>query len=50
MDLNSYDGLTAAIADYLNRQDLVSVIPTFIRLAETDFSRRIRHTKMLKQV
>lgn len=50
LNLDSYAGLQEAIADYLNRQDLLDTIPTFIRLAETDFNRRIRHPKMLKQV
>lgn len=36
----SYDGLKAAIGDFLNRTDLVAVIPDFIRLAEAQMTRR----------
>ena len=33
-DLTTYEGLKAAVADYLGRDDLGERIPTFIRLAE----------------
>jgi hypothetical protein len=36
----SYDGLKASVADFLNRGDLVSVIPDFIVLAEAQMARR----------
>lgn len=38
-----YDELKAAIADFLNREDLTAVIPTFIRLAESRIDRDLRH-------
>lgn len=47
---DSYDNLVRTIADYLNREDLALAIPTFIRMAETDFDRRVRHPLMLKNV
>lgn len=44
-----YDELKAAIADFLNRDDLTSVIPTFIRLAETRMDRDLRHWRQEKR-
>lgn len=41
MALADYSELKAAVGDFLNRQDLVAVIPTFIRLAEAQISRRL---------
>lgn len=38
-----YDELQAAIADFLNREDLTPTIPTFIRLAESRIDRELRH-------
>lgn len=43
----NYTELKAAVGDFLNRQDLTSVIPTFIQLAEADFNRTIRTRSML---
>ena len=42
----SYSQLQTDIADFLNRQDLTSVIPTFIRLVETRVNRVIRTRHM----
>ena len=36
----SYDGLKASIADFLNRSDLTTAIPDFIRMAEAQMTRR----------
>lgn len=47
MAISNYSELKTAVADFLNRADLTSVIPTFISLAEADFNRKIRHRKML---
>jgi hypothetical protein len=47
MAITSYSELKSAIADELNRQDLTSVISTWISLAEANFNRTIRHRKML---
>lgn len=47
---DSYDNLVRTVADYLNREDLTLAIPTFIRMAETDFDRRVRHPLMMKNV
>lgn len=44
-----YDELKAAVADFLNRDDLTSVIPTFIRLAEARIDRDLRHWRMEKR-
>lgn len=42
----TYAELQTEIADFLNRDDLASVVPTFIRLAESQMSRDIRHYQM----
>jgi len=46
MALTNYTGLKASIADFLNRDDLTTVIPDFIALAESQINRDIRHWKM----
>jgi hypothetical protein len=46
MALNNYSELKTTIADFLNRDDLTSVIPTFIVLAEAQMNRDLRHWKM----
>jgi len=46
MALNTYTALKTSIADFLNRDDLTSVIPDFISLAEAQINRDIRHWKM----
>ena len=43
MALTTYDELKASIADFLDRDDLTSVIPDFITLAEADMNRIVRH-------
>ena len=43
MSIANYTDLQSAVADFLNRDDLTSVIPTFIAMAEADMSRRLRH-------
>ena len=47
MAISTYAELQSAVGDFLNRQDLTTVIPTFIALAEADFNRSIRHRSML---
>jgi hypothetical protein len=49
MDLTTYTGLQAAIATTLNRDDLVSEIPAFIRLAESQMQSDLRHWRMEKR-
>jgi hypothetical protein len=49
MALTTYDELKASIADFLNRDDLTSVIPDFITLAETAMNREVRHWRMEKR-
>ncbi len=46
MTITTYATLKTAIADFLNRDDLTSVIPTFIALAEADMQRKLRHWRM----
>jgi hypothetical protein len=46
MAITNYSTLQTAIADFLNRDDLTAVIPTFIQLAEAQINREIRHWKM----
>lgn len=43
MAITTYAELQAAIADFLNRDDLTSIIPSFIYLAEADVARKLRH-------
>lgn len=50
MSITTYDELKSSIADFLNRDDLTSVIPTFISLAETDMNRKVRHWRMEDRV
>ena len=49
MAITNYTNLQTTIADFLNRDDLTSVIPTFIQLAEADMNRSIRHWQMEKR-
>lgn len=44
--ISTYSELKTAVADFLNRDDLTSIIPTFISLAEAQFHRDIRHWRM----
>jgi len=46
MPLTNYTELQASIADTLNRDDLTSQIPDFIKLAEAQLSRDLRHWRM----
>lgn len=46
MALATYTELKTAIADFLNRDDLTSIIPTFIQLAEAQINRDLRHWNM----
>lgn len=46
MAITTYSELQSSIADYLNRGDLTSVIPTFIDLAEAQINRDVRHWQM----
>ncbi len=41
-DLTTYEGLKAAVEDYLGRKDLKAQIPVFIRLAENRMNRELR--------
>ena len=50
MAITNYTTLQSAIADFLNRDDLTAVIPTFIQLAEAQMQREIRHWKMEARV
>ena len=49
MALTSYSTLKSSIADWLNRDDLTSVIPDFISLAEAQIERRVPTQKMVKR-
>ena len=46
MAITNYTDLQTTIADTLNRDDVTSVIPTFIAMAEAQMSRDIRHWRM----
>jgi hypothetical protein len=47
INLTTYSGLTAAVADWLNRADLTDQIPGFVALAEAGFNRELRVRDML---
>ncbi len=47
MAITNYTELKSTIADWLNRDDLTTVIPTFISLAEHQMERAVRHYKMI---
>lgn len=49
MALSSYSALKSSLADWLNRDDLTSVIPDFISLAEAQLERRLPVQKMVKR-
>lgn len=49
MALTNYTQLKSSIADFLNRDDLTAVIPTFIALAESQINRDLRHWQMEKR-
>lgn len=44
--MTDYTTLQATIADWLDRQDLAPVIPSFIRLAEAEIERKVRTSDM----
>ncbi len=46
MALTNYTNLQTTIADTLNRDDLTSVIPTFVSLCEAQVNRDLRHWRM----
>lgn len=46
MAISNYSELQTAIADFLNRDDLTSMLPTFIAMAEGQLNRDVRHWKM----
>jgi hypothetical protein len=46
MAITTYSQLKTSIADFLNRDDLTSVVPTFISLAEAQINRDVRHWRM----
>ena len=50
MSITNYTQLKTAIADFLNRDDLTAVVPTFISLAEAQMVRDIRHWRQEKRV
>ncbi len=47
--IDSYSTLKSTIADWLNRTDLTSAIPTFIQLAEAKLNRTLRVRQMVKR-
>jgi hypothetical protein len=47
MAISTYSQLKTAVADWLNRDDMVSVIPSFISLAEAGIERVLRTRSMV---
>ena len=50
MSITIYSELKTAVADFLNRDDLTAIIPTFISLAEARIARDLRHWKQDRRV
>ena len=50
MSIATYSELQTAVADFLNREDLTAVVPTFITLAEARIARDLRHWRQEKRV
>jgi hypothetical protein len=49
VSIGTYAQLRTAIADWLNRDDLAAVVPSFIALAEADINRALRDYRMEKR-
>jgi hypothetical protein len=49
MAISTYTDLKTSVASWLNRDDLTSVIPDFISLAEAGINRDLRHYKMIER-
>jgi hypothetical protein len=49
MALDTFSGLKTTVADFLNRDDLTSTIPTFITLTEAKLNRKLRTRQMVKR-
>ena len=49
MTINNYTELLAAIANFLNRDDLGEVSKTFVQFAEADIQRQIRNWRQEKR-
>lgn len=49
MALNTYSALQTTIANFLNRDDLTSVIPDFISLVESKLNREVRTRDMIQR-
>lgn len=47
MSFDTYANFQLEVADWLNRQDLVSKIPTFIQFAEANFNRKLQTRQMI---
>ena len=47
MAITTYAEIKSSVADWLNRDDLTTVIPDFIELAEAELTRNLRHRKMI---
>ena len=46
MAITTYAELKTSVADFLNRDDLTSTVPSFIHLAESNINRDVRHWRM----
>lgn len=47
MTVSTYSELQTAVADFLDRDDLTSIVPTFIALAEANIQRDVRHWRQI---
>ena len=46
MSISTYAQLQSTVADWLNREDMSAIIPSFITLAEADINRKLRDWRM----
>ena len=47
--ITDYQSLIDNVQDYLNRDDLTSVVPTWMGIVETELSRRLRDRRMISR-
>jgi hypothetical protein len=45
--MDTYAQLKSTLADYLNRDDLTAIVPSFIKFAEAKFNRKLRVRQMI---
>ena len=49
MAITTYTNLKSTILDFLNRDDMAAIVPTFVSLAEASMNRTVRHWRQEKR-